>query len=158
MSDAWLPLTFLLPDGARISGVYAAGERWQIVSTIEGGRALVVLTPLFDRWTGSGLISPGQFRELQFGITPYWVLECGANHSLAPLSDCRSPRDKAEALAFATALRATRDIDQLTALTDGIYVEQLSRFFRHTPRQKIPMTLPCSGRGLPEGFGFARSP
>ena len=44
---------------------------------------------------------------------------------LAPVNDCRSPRNKAEALAFAMAVKATRAKDAESPLQDAIYAQRL---------------------------------
>jgi cell division protease FtsH len=56
-----------------------------------------------------------------------WEISCGSSQVLCPVSDGDSPSTKAEALSFALALRATRDIDAETPFQDALYVEKISR-------------------------------
>lgn len=125
--ESWLPIGFELPDGARCGRALNGEARWQIVETQGGGTALVAKPDLVSKWVGSGLIEDGAFRKFSFGPGIYREVSCGPSQLLAPLTDCRSPEDKNEALAFATALKATRDIDPESPLQDAVYVEKFSR-------------------------------
>ncbi|WP_254699778.1 ATP-binding protein [Trinickia violacea] len=82
---------------------------------------------MFTKWLSSGLIELGDFYRFTFGAETYHEVSSGPSQLLAPLSDCRSPNNKNEALTFATALRETRAIDPDSALHDSIYVERFSR-------------------------------
>jgi hypothetical protein len=82
---------------------------------------------LVAKWVDTGLIEDGALREFSFGSEIYREVSCGASQLLAPLTDCRSPEDKNEALAFAMAMKATRDIDPESPLQDALYVEKFSR-------------------------------
>jgi len=125
--DAWLPKGHLLPGSARTKAVLHQGEDWQIVATQDDGRALIVAEPLARRWAAAGLVDDGALAPFSFGAAAYSALCCRTEHMLAPVSDCRSPNTKVEALAFAQALRATRAIDAESALQDAIYAEAISR-------------------------------
>lgn len=125
--ESWLPIGFALPDGARCSKVLNGDSNWQIVETRGGGSALVVKEDLAGKWIEAGLIEEGEMRSFSFGSEIYCEVSCGESQMLAPLADCRSPENKNEALAFATALRATRQIDSQSPLQDAVYVEKFSR-------------------------------
>lgn len=125
--DAWLPKGHQLPGGPRTKAVLHQGEGWQIVATQDDGRALIVAEPLARRWAAAGLVGDGTFTPFLFGAAAYSALCCRTEHMLAQVSDCRSPNTKVEALAFAQALRATREIDAESALQDAIYAEAISR-------------------------------
>lgn len=125
--DAWLPKGFELPGGSRTMAVLHHGNDWQILAVQDGARALIIQESLSRRWTDSSLVEEGTFIPFSFGTATYLSLVSRPEHLLAPVSDCRSPNTKAEALAFAQALRATRNSDQDSALQDAIYVEAISR-------------------------------
>ena len=125
--ESWLPIGFDIPDGARCGRALHGDSNWQIVETRGGGSALVVKAELAGKWIEAGLVEEGEMREFLFGSETYRELSCGASQILAPLADCRSPENKNEALAFATALRATREIDRQSPLQDALYVEKFSR-------------------------------
>src|SRR3546814_13688766 len=61
----------------------------------------------------------------QFGDQQLRSISCGPSQTLCPVSEAKSPDTKAEALAFALALKATRDIDTDSALQDALYVEKI---------------------------------
>lgn len=125
--DSWLPIGFDLPDGARCGRVLHRGNRWQIVETRGGGSALIVTEELFAKWECAGLVGPGELKPFLFGTDYLREVSCGGSQMLVPLADCRSPENRSEALAFATAFRETRAIDPDSPLQDAIYVEKLSR-------------------------------
>ena len=125
--DSWLPIGFELPDGARCGRALHSETNWLIVETRGGGRALIAKTDLVSKWVDSGLIEDEAFRKFSFGSENYREVSCGASQLLAPLANCRSPRDKNEALAFAMSMKATREIDPETPLQDALYIEPFSR-------------------------------
>ncbi len=125
--DAWLPIGFRLPDGAKTRAALFGGQNWQILETQGDGRALVALEDLSARWLDAGLVEPGQFSDFNYGDRRLWAASCGPSQVLCPVADGRSPDTKAEALSFALALKATRSIDTETPLQDALYVERISR-------------------------------
>ena len=125
--DAWLPIGFKLPDGAKTRIALFEGSDWQILETQGGGRALVVREALVQRWLDSGLIDDGTFNAFQFGDQQLRSISCAPSQTLRPVSEAKSPDTKAEALAFALALKATRAIDADAALQDALYVEKITR-------------------------------
>jgi hypothetical protein len=125
--DAWLPIGFKLPDGARVRAALFEGVDWQIYETMGGGRALVVLDALAQHWQDAGLIEDGTFSASQFGDRQLRSLSCGPSQALCPVSEGKSPDNKSEALSFALALKATRDIDADSPLQDALYIEKITR-------------------------------
>lgn len=125
--DAWLPNGYSLPDDAKIRVAVFEGGEWQIYDTAGGGRALVVHQTLADRWLASSLTREGELDSFEFGSHKYQSISCGASYDIRPVSEARSPQNKTEALAFALALKATRDIDAVSALQDALYVEKITR-------------------------------
>ena len=102
--DAWLPIGFKLPDGAKTRVALFEGPNWQVLETPGGGRALIVQDELAQRWIKAGLIDAGLFGSFNFGETVLWEISCGSSQVLCPVSDGDSPSTKAEALSFALAL------------------------------------------------------
>lgn len=125
--DAWLPVGHKLPDGAKSVVALFGGAGWQIIQTEGDGRALLVRDELANRWVTAGLLDEGALIPCQFGKQRLRSISCGASQVLCPVSDGKSPDTKSEALAFATALRATRAIDKESPLQDALYVEKISR-------------------------------
>lgn len=125
--DAWLPIGFKLPDGAKARVALYEGADWQVYETQGGGRALVVHDELGARWQEAGLIDDGTLDAFQFGDHQLRAISCSPSQTLLPISEANSPDNKAEALSFALALKATRDIDSESALQDALYVEKITR-------------------------------
>lgn len=125
--DAWLPIGFKLPDASKASVALFEGTDWQILETQDGGRALVVCESLAKRWLDAGLIDDETFSAFQFGDHRLQSIVCYPAQTLCPVSQAKLPGNKVEALAFALALKATRDIDADSALQDAIYVEKITR-------------------------------
>jgi hypothetical protein len=125
--EAWLPLGFALPDGAKIRLPIQSGEAWQIVETAGYGRALLVKPELVTRWVEARLTEWGSWQTFKFGADSLYALSSGSGLCLSPVNDSRSPNNKSEALAFAVSLRETRVRDAASPLHDAIYVESISR-------------------------------
>jgi len=125
--DAWLPIGFKLPDGARVHLALFGGTGWQVYETQGSGRALVVDGVLANRWLASGMIDEGTMDSFKFGERQLRAISSAPSQMLCPVSEAKSPDNKAEALAFALALKVTRDIDSESALQDAIYIEKITR-------------------------------
>lgn len=125
--DTWLPLGYTLPDGAKARLALFEGAGWQIVETYGVGRALLVHEELAHRWINAGLIDANSFSAFDFGDQRIWAISCGSSQILCPVAEGKSPDTKAEALSFALALKATREIDHESPLQDALYVERISR-------------------------------
>ena len=125
--NAWIPIGFKLPDGAKARLALYEGADWQVYETQGGGRALVVHDELGARWQEAGLIDTGTLDAFQFGAHQLRAISCSPSQILLPISEAKSPDNKAEALSFALALKATRDIDSESALQDALYVEKITR-------------------------------
>lgn len=125
--DAWLPIGFELPDGEKCRSVLFSEPDWQIVATQGGGRALIVHDTLARHWCVAGLIEEGTFDTFWFGDRQLRSISCGPSQKLCPVSEADSPATKADALAFALALKTTRDFDKASALQDALYVEKITR-------------------------------
>ena len=125
--EGWLPIGLVLPDGARCGKCLHGGPDWQIVATEGGGRALIAQEPLQQKWLVRGLIDAGGFGPFSFGSMALFAASSPARQRLAPVDDCPSPNSRAEALAFAQAVQATRSRDPDSPLQDAIYFEKLAR-------------------------------
>lgn len=125
--NAWLPVGYILPDGAKARVAMFEGTNWQIFETQGDGRVLVAHDELARRWVDTRLIEPGPFSSFDFGDRRFWAISCGPTQLLCPVTEGRSPNTKAEALAFAQALKATREIDPESPLQDALYVEKITR-------------------------------
>jgi len=125
--DAWLPVGFKLPDGARARVALFEGSNWQVLESDGNGRALIAGDDLQQRWLTAGLVEQGTFTSFDYGDRRLWSLSCGPSQVLCPVTDGRSPNTKAEALSFALALSATRAVDGDSPLQDALYVEKISR-------------------------------
>jgi cell division protease FtsH len=127
MFDAWLPVGFAVTPIGHLAGVLWGGRDWQLFATKEGGRALVAQRSLADKWAAAGIVERSDLVWFQFGDQELAAVTSTARHVLAPVDKCRAPRELRQALAFAAALRTTRERDGQAALDDAIYVERLSR-------------------------------
>jgi len=123
--DAWLPIGYKLSDGSEVRSAVFSGVNWQIYEILGGGRALVVQEDLARRWIDAGLAAHTSYFD--YGDQKFWSMTCGADQILCPVVDGNSPETKPEALSFALALRATREVDPDTPLQDALYVEKISR-------------------------------
>lgn len=125
--EGWLPIGYLLPDGAKTRAALYEGGDWQIFETFAGGRAMIVRHNLAERWIEAGLLDGGQLSEFTFGDNKFRSMSCDESQVLSPVSEGASPNTKSEALSFALTLKATRAIDSESPLQDALYVERFSR-------------------------------
>jgi cell division protease FtsH len=125
--DPWLPVGHNLANGVSIHTVAYGDINWQIYETSEGGKALVARYELFSRWREVGLIQEGFGNSIEFGPHRFWTLSCRVDQGLWPVTEAKGPENKSEALSFALALKATRDIDAESPLQDSLYIEKISR-------------------------------
>jgi hypothetical protein len=127
MTDAWLPVGFAVTPVGHLAGVLCGGADWQVFATQEGGRALVAHKSLADKWVDAGIVARTALVSLRFGALELAGMTSSASQVVAPVDRCPAPRDLRQALAFAAALKATRECDAQAALHDAIYVEKLAR-------------------------------
>lgn len=125
--DPWLPLGFALPSGMNIRAALSEGQDWQLYETVPAGRVLVAREELARSWVERGLLEAGALSPVRFGEETFMALASESRHLLAPVDASPRMRDASEALAFAIALRETRQRDATSNLQGAIYVEQLSR-------------------------------
>lgn len=125
--ESWLPVGFKLPDGAKCRRPLYGDAHWQILETEGSGTALIVDRELHRKWMDLGLIDTSTLTGFQFGPTLYQAITSGPGQTIAPVSMDKSPSNRNEAIAFAMALKATREIDANSPLQDAIYVESIGR-------------------------------
>lgn len=125
--EPWFAIGYKLVDGAKWRKALFGGSDWQIAETEGKGRALVVKEELYRRWTNAGLIADNAFIGFPFGDRQLWSISSGSTQQLCPVNDGKSPGTKVEALSFAKALKATREIDRDSPLQDALYVEKITR-------------------------------
>lgn len=61
--DAWVPVGFQFPNGAKAKMALAEGADWQIYETGKNSRVLVAVNKLAEKWIEQGLIEKGSFQE-----------------------------------------------------------------------------------------------
>ena len=127
--ESWLPIGFPLPGGSHCGKVLHEGPDWQIVAIDgdTGGRALLAKERQHRAWLAAGLVEEGFFSPFSFGAADLVAAPSSPSQMLSPLEACRSPNSKAEAMAFALALKATREADRASSLAGAIYFERLGR-------------------------------
>lgn len=125
--DPWLPVGFVLPTGGAVRRALSEGPDWQLFDTRPDGRALVADHGLATKWVTAGLLEDGHFHRFSAGGRELAALVSDASQTLEPVWLSRSPNTKDEALAFALALKSTRDANRDAPLQDSIYVERFNR-------------------------------
>ena len=125
--DPWLPIGFELPSGKQVGQVLYTAAGWQIVELKAGGRVLLAAETLAAKWVTHGLIGEDDFPSLEFGFQKIVYFSSKSNQILSPVNVAEGPKDKADAVAFALAMKASRDRDTLSGFQDAIYVESINR-------------------------------
>lgn len=125
--ESWLPVGFKLPDGAKCRRPLHGDAHWQIIETEGSGTALVADDELRDKWLKLGLVDEATMAHFPFGPASFHAITSGPSQTISPVSMDKSPSTRNEAVAFAMALKATREIDSQSPLQDAIYVESIGR-------------------------------
>lgn len=125
--EAWFPIGFTFPSGHASRLPTHEGVDWQLYTKVNSGSVLVVKDSLAKEWFSANLLPETLMDKIVFAEKTYYSYASEEDYVLLPLSACPSPDNKNEALAFAEALRATRECNEDCSLNEAIYVEKLSR-------------------------------
>ena len=125
--DLWLPKGYKLPDGITIRSLLYSGEEWQIFDTNTSNCILLAQPRLARKWIEKGFLDDSLFGEVSFGSEAFRSLSSHKKYILAPVENGKSPNCKADALAFAFALKESRKMSEETSFHDALYVEQYSK-------------------------------
>lgn len=150
--DPWLPIGLKLSDGGRIKSLLLSGDGWQIYELIDEGRSLVVTEEALKKWIALGLVAQGTFLPFGSGKDALWHLSSPVEQSLCPLQNARVPYSKADAMAFAIALRQSRSIDGNSNFHKSIYVERISRLLPTSEASETPTDESLLGEWLTGGI------
>ena len=125
--DVWLPRGHNLPDGSKIRSLLYSGDSWQIFDTNGSNNILLACPYLARKWNDCGFLDASLFGVLSFGSKSYQILSINKKYGLIPVENGKSLKNKADALAFAFALKESRKLSENVSFHDAIYVEQYSR-------------------------------
>ncbi|MCM1129623.1 MAG: ATP-binding protein [Alistipes senegalensis] len=125
--DLWLPWGFVLPDGTKIRALLQSGETWQIFDTDRANHLLLARHELAQKWEETGFLNASQLETLPFGNTSFRSLSSPKKYALTAVENSPPPENKTDALAFALALKASRQLSETASFHDAVYVEQYSR-------------------------------
>ncbi len=124
--DLWLPKNYRISAEVTIHSLLYTGKDWQIFQSKEGCKVLVVIPILADRWIEYGYLRKSLIKSFNFGTNSYYYFYTKQEYILAPVEKGKALFGRAEAIAFAFALRESRKISNDPSLHDAIYVEQHS--------------------------------
>src|SRR5690606_8366213 len=127
VADRWLPNGFRPRADVAVGHRVAAGEQWQLYEAGGGGRVLVAMADLAQRWLADGLLVEGQLHRFDFGRLALVLVEGGRDYRLEPVDAGAVPRSAAEVQALVAAILASRATGCRAAFDDAVYVERLSR-------------------------------
>lgn len=139
MKDLWLPNGFELNDGSQVCALLFSGVDWQIFDTNGAEVLLLARLELARKWSEIGLLSDFQLDEISFGDHKFQSLKSHKKYVLAPVEQAKSPDNKADAVAFAFAIKESRKLNADGSFHDAIYVE---RYARLLPTWTLTETVP----------------
>lgn len=122
--DASLPVGHTTESGERFGRAVHGADDWPVFKRPEEVGSWSRRSHS-RRSAELGLVDDGWTSPLVFGGERFVTIFSGAD-GLCPIVES-FPESKNEALAFASALRATRTVEHASPLQDAIYVERLSR-------------------------------
>lgn len=125
-TDPWLPIGMVVADCV-VGRLLQDGPGWQIFADSgAGGRILVLDQRIASDCINAGLLAEDLLASLAVGGRALRALTSGPNHQLSVVELCPSPTNLADALAYASSLRRSRQLVSETPLSHGIFVEKLS--------------------------------
>lgn len=125
--DILLPNGFELPNESRVKSLLFSGIEWQIFDTNGSDIILIARPELAKRWIECGFLVDSLMGEVKFGDDFFRSLSCPRKFALNSVDCGGSPECKADALAFACALKESRKISKDVSFHDAVYVEQYTR-------------------------------
>ena len=137
MKNLWLPKGYDLPDGSKIGPLRYFGEEWQIFDTNASNNILLVKPELTKKWINGSFLEESLFGTITFGAETFLYLFSNKDYVIAPVENGYLPKSKADALAFALALKESRKLSKDVSFHDAVYVEQYSKLlpaYTLTPR------------------------
>ncbi|MCH3914121.1 MAG: ATP-binding protein [Acidaminococcaceae bacterium] len=123
--NPWLPIGYNIIFGNKIKKLEYFGDDWQIFSGDET-KFILVNKRLAEKWIATELINREQLINVKYGEEQFYVLIVAGNGYVFPMQDSIGPDSKTDAMAFATALKKTRNSVKDVSLHDAIYVEKYS--------------------------------
>ena len=137
--DQWLPIGYLLPDGHVAKKVLQSGPLWQIISSSEAGKSLIIKASLYEKLLNCKLIDKDIFSKFSFTEEDYFCLYSPKKYYLTQIQNSQSPKSKKEALVFAHSLDISREKNTEVFFNDSLYVECISRLL---PTYSISSPVP----------------
>lgn len=132
-----------MPAGQKVGQLLFAGGDWQIFDA--GSDSLLLADPsLAEKWLEADFLDKALLHEVPFGAESFWGLTSPRRYHLRPVEGGERPKSKADALAFSSALRESRELSGEASFHDAIYLEQHSRLlptWTLTPRVDDDMVL-----------------
>ena len=125
MKDSWLPLNYDI-GGKKLERQLYCGSKWQIYEMSDGSKSILALEPLAEKWIDTGFLNRSDFQCITFGEHHIYAFNVSGQTLLFPLEESTYPESLNDALAFAHAIRRSREISGDISLHDAIYVEKLS--------------------------------
>lgn len=107
LSEQWLAPGLALPRGGRVDRRSSRAADWQIFGVTDGGSVLAAQLVAVERWAGLELL-PFELWSSVEGLSDVLLLQVERGYRLEPVAAWLRPADKAEATAFAKALRRSR--------------------------------------------------
>lgn len=133
--DSWIPIGYKFPDSVEVKRALFDGGDWQIYQSVNNTFILVVKERMLARWTKSNLIKKELFSKLEYADEVFYQLT--SNNKFYPIDFSRyqdpqlvnnfSPKDMNQVEDFSKAYKATRAIDKISSLHDGLYIKELGR-------------------------------
>ena len=125
--DLWLPKGHELQDGLKVRALLFSGDDWQIFDTNGSSNILLARPELAQKWHEVGFFDESLLGKIQFGAASFRLLSSHKKYALMPVENGNSPDSKIDALSFALALKASRELSEDAHFHDAIYLEQYSR-------------------------------
>jgi len=127
MSESWLPPYFQISGNITIKNIVAFHNEWQILSTDQGNKVLLLKPRLYNKLGMQGLLNPGSFELITIAKERYYLFIAEREQIISNIQTGPFAKGLVNALSFATAIKETRKIAPDVSLHDAIFIQELPR-------------------------------
>lgn len=124
MFDPWLPRGYCIDSEIILRKLLFAGDNWQIYDTVYGGKLLLGVDSLVQKWTSVGFLPSDLFSQIKIKGNICHYLCVDSDSEILPIASTSDVLYKSEILSIAMAMKRTREIEADTSLHDALFVEK----------------------------------
>ena len=122
----WLPRGFQIQKEIMAGKLLSSGVEWQLYATNNEGYAVAVSSGLYKKWLELEALPQGLLNSAALPEREVWLAYDKHDRPIASVKDGPYPQNYQDAIAFAAALKKSRDMIPGASFEDAIYFERYS--------------------------------